>query len=519
MRKVLIIVLSEIMILSSFSIVYADRELVGTTTIKDNMLFINENSIPAAQLPNQFVYLKVNDLEHYGFDVELDESSGKKIYTVTCNEKKGVHPNEVPSGDEKVNVYTTDAEVYIDSDVPANVFELENGTVLIQSDELAKYGSYDWNPETHKINIDLKSSNLLKPYQPFHNAIGVESINEIKYGVLVDNTKKKCANIDYEDLKKWLDVYWNFEYDRVIAPLSAFDLSKNYVKLWNEDKSKSYTVYSNSSVIVGKYGESYESHGEIKQNYIWYLPRMGNSRSVLNTANTTLNFTYFHKVDEVEYKGDKQRQFTQADEREIPKENLLITDIASEWAKPEIEKAAACNLMLYDLSDKYTHPITRYEFCRLIYRLIVTEFKPNTDSRLGVSMAMQYIITEKSITGAYEERFSDCSYSEVNTLTAMGIINGMGDGTFAPDEYITREQAAAILYRTAEFIGNKTMKQPDYNKLYNDEKNISDWAISPVASMKAMGIMQGISEEEFAPKETYTVEQAIATMLRLYECY
>lgn len=54
--------------------------------------------------------------------------------------------------------------------------------------------------------------------------------------------------------------------------------------------------------------------------------------------------------------------------------------------------------------------------------------------------------------------------------------------------------------------------------MYSDEAAISDWTMAYAASMKAMGIMQGISEEEFAPKETYTLEQAIATMVRLYEC-
>ena len=33
----------------------------------------------------------------------------------------------------------------------------------------------------------------------------------------------------------------------------------------------------------------------------------------------------------------------------------------------------------------------------------------------------------------------------------------MDDGTFAPDDNITREQAAAILYRTAGFLGNKRL--------------------------------------------------------------
>ena len=36
--------------------------------------------------------------------------------------------------------------------------------------------------------------------------------------------------------------------------------------------------------------------------------------------------------------------------------------------------------------------------------------------------------------------------------------------------------------------------------------------------MNAMGIMNGVSETEFSPKGNYTVEQAIATMVRLYEC-
>ena len=47
----------------------------------------------------------------------------------------------------------------------------------------------------------------------------------------------------------------------------------------------------------------------------------------------------------------------------------------------------------------------------------------------------------------------------------------MGDGTFAPDEYITREQAATILYRMAEFLGNKTI--PTATKIsYTDESII-----------------------------------------------
>lgn len=45
---------------------FAEKQPVGETIIKDNMLFINGNSIPAAQLPNQFVYVAVDEHEWYG---------------------------------------------------------------------------------------------------------------------------------------------------------------------------------------------------------------------------------------------------------------------------------------------------------------------------------------------------------------------------------------------------------------------------------------------------------------------
>ena len=232
----------------------------------------------------------------------------------------------------------------------------------------------------------------------------------------------------------------------------------------------------------------------------------------------TLQYTYFMQCEEITYKGYKQRKYNSADDREIPQNNLLITDNASGWAVPEIEKAAAYNIMIYDLQTKYPEPITRYEFCKLAYRLIAAEFSPSLDSRMGVGLVIQKVLNERGITDTVVNKFSDCDFAEVDALTSMGIIQGMDDGTFLPNSYITREQAAAILCRTAEFLGNKTIINPQYEKIYDDEDKISYWAKSSVASMKAMNVMNGISEREFAPNQIYTVEQAIATMLRLYEC-
>ena len=343
----------------------------------------------------------------------------------------------------------------------------------------------------------------------FYKVIGQEQKEDIAYATIVyaDN---KAADISDEDLKDFIDVFWNFNYERVIAPNTYQNTGDNYyIKLWNKEKTKDYVIYPDSGVIVGSYGVPCESHGKTKENYVWYLPVVGNGRNALYNAKQTLWHNY----------KDKTRDITDVDKLSIPTNNILPIDVASDWSKPEIQKAAACNLLPYELTDKYQNNITRKEFCDLIYRLIATEYSPDSDSRMGQWSAIDSVIYERQLTDKVNSvSFSDCEDYSIKFLSGADIIYGMGDGTFAPDESITREQAATILYRTAEFLGNKAIIKPSYNQMYDDENAISDWAISSVASMKAMNIMKGISEREFAPKGTYTVEQAIATMVRLYEC-
>ena len=145
--------------------------------------------------------------------------------------------------------------------------------------------------------------------------------------------------------------------------------------------------------------------------------------------------------------------------------------------------------------------------------------RPIADSRKGQQDAIKQVIAERQLEDKISEvSYSDCDDEKIKFLSGAGIIYGMDDGTFAPDDNITREQAAAILYRTAGFLGNKTIVEPN-GTTFDDGKLISDWARESVSIMNSMKIMEGVSDTEFAPKGNYTVEQAIATMVRLYNCY
>jgi len=50
-----------------------------------------------------------------------------------------------------------------------------------------------------------------------------------------------------------------------------------------------------------------------------------------------------------------------------------------------------------------------------------------------------------------------------------------------------------------------------------DDSDISPWALDAVGQIRANGIMGGVGGNMFAPKDSYTREQSITTMLLIYE--
>lgn len=89
-----------------------------------------------------------------------------------------------------------------------------------------------------------------------------------------------------------------------------------------------------------------------------------------------------------------------------------------------------------------------------------------------------------------------------------------GGGKFNPDGTLTREQAATMLSRLAEAVGKLLSAQAP---TFADNASVSSWAFDAVGQMQASGIMGGVGSNTFAPQGSYSREQSIITMLRLYE--
>lgn len=99
-------------------------------------------------------------------------------------------------------------------------------------------------------------------------------------------------------------------------------------------------------------------------------------------------------------------------------------------------------------------------------------------------------------------------------MAGRGIAVGYGDGTFKPDNYITREEMAVLLARCFGWSDSA-----GYRLKYGDRRQISSWAYSSVASLRQKGIMNGFADHSFRPGapvtrvELATIVASVSRML------
>jgi len=165
----------------------------------------------------------------------------------------------------------------------------------------------------------------------------------------------------------------------------------------------------------------------------------------------------------------------------------------SSWADADVSRAIALGLVQKSIQSKYTQATSRAEFCTLAVALYETVIGNE--------------ITER-------QSFSDTNDVNVQKAAAIGVVQGIGGNRFDPNASLTREQAATMLARLAKAVENPLSNQ---TATFSDNGSISPWAIEAVGQMQATGIMGGVGGNRFTPKDPYTREQSITTIIRLYD--
>ncbi len=98
-----------------------------------------------------------------------------------------------------------------------------------------------------------------------------------------------------------------------------------------------------------------------------------------------------------------------------------------------------------------------------------------------------------------------------------GVVTGYSDKVFAPNDSITREQFAAIMYRYAKNKGYDVSVGENTNILsYTDADQISEYAIAAIQYAVGSGLMTGRTESTINPKDNTTRAEMATILYRFY---
>ena len=96
---------------------------------------------------------------------------------------------------------------------------------------------------------------------------------------------------------------------------------------------------------------------------------------------------------------------------------------------------------------------------------------------------------------------------------ANGVVSGYSEDAFGPDEMITREQMAAILYRYAQYKGLDVSGRADLS-VFSDAGQISSYAVDAMSWARSSGLIAGVDSHTLQPGGSATRGQVAAILMR-----
>lgn len=146
-------------------------------------------------------------------------------------------------------------------------------------------------------------------------------------------------------------------------------------------------------------------------------------------------------------------------------------------------------------------------------------FSPKANTTRGMVVTVLYRLENQPSTSAasFTDVASGAYYANaVAWANANGIVSGYGSGKFGPNDKVTREQLAAILYRYAQYkkydvSGAKSLDG------YTDAQSVSSYAVPALQWANAAGVVTGKSGSKLDPKGYATRAEVAAMLMRFCE--
>ncbi|UPK41834.1 glycosyl hydrolase 53 family protein [Paenibacillus pabuli] len=188
----------------------------------------------------------------------------------------------------------------------------------------------------------------------------------------------------------------------------------------------------------------------------------------------------------------------------ITEVQVPLNDLQSySWAIKEVQNLYGKGI-ISGMTDTRFSPqaeLTRAQFLQMIMKGIGESRSPDTSTLALIDVK------------------SDQWYSDsVRLGLEMGIVQGRADGTFGANDRISREDMAVMLYRAMQLMKQNASEVDDSSSSsngFNDSSDIAEYAKQAVAAMQEQGLLQGMANGSFAPKQQANRAQGAVAVARM----
>lgn len=135
----------------------------------------------------------------------------------------------------------------------------------------------------------------------------------------------------------------------------------------------------------------------------------------------------------------------------------------------------------------------------------------NVKRILCLAITVLMVMSSVGVFAAFSDVPSTASYEKaVTSLNQLGIIKGYEDGTFKPDNDVTRAEFTAMLMRSMGYgdIGSAVSAELPFSDVSDQDSDIS-WSIPNISTAFKMGIVNGYEDGTFRPKDNVLYEEAV----------
>nr|WP_323744214.1 S-layer homology domain-containing protein [Paenibacillus sp. B01] len=175
-------------------------------------------------------------------------------------------------------------------------------------------------------------------------------------------------------------------------------------------------------------------------------------------------------------------------------ESRSFRDVGKHWASGTIAKAAKLRIAggYADGTFRPNAPVTRAEFAAMIARA--------------------FGLAPSPASNVYADAASSWAAGSIGALADKGIIAGYADGSFRPNDPLTRAELVKIISQILNLNTLAKGSAAGFADVRGDH-----WAAEEIRLASSASLVQGISSSRFAPDDSSSRAEALTILLRALE--